>query len=116
MTRERFKFECHKAGIIGAVWRYTSRLFWVPETRQLIRFMYDTDGSQLVEEDEFYNVNDYIDYQIYDFDGVEIEPGDAGLYMFNNEEETDIIELTWQCLENEIFAKGNVPDGQWLED
>ena len=115
MTKEQFERVCRAAGIHGNTYESGTLLMWVPWPGWIIRIMYDTDGSQLLPEDYTLGYNDYIDYKITVFDGSELVEGDGGLYMFDNENGTDIIERTWEMLSTEVFNEV-VPEIRWMTE
>lgn len=119
MTREDFFKKCDAVGITGSTEEYTSKLLWCPETKSIIRIMYDTSGDQLMSEDIEEGYNDYIDYKVNEFDpynGEEVffNEGDGGLYLFDHEN-SDIQQRTWEMLEQEIFYGREVPEVIWLK-
>lgn len=118
MTKEQFFDKCNSAGIVGSTFDFCTKCLWIPSENWFVRIMYDTSGCQLVPEDEEDGINDYIDYKINtftDINDVLFEDGDGGIWMFNNEENCDVQEQTWNMLENEIFYKKEIPDVIWLD-
>lgn len=116
MTKDQFFMKCTLVGLTGSTFDFGSRIMWVPEKRWIIRFMYDTTGCQLLPEDLENGFNDYIDYRIDKFTDVGdnlFEEFEGGIHIFNNLENCDVREQTWQTLVD-IFD-GNVPDAMWLK-